>query len=464
MKRLSLNHQSYRTPNRNYSLSSNNYLFNGFLLNWGHLTQSEKVVCLGICLIPIWWFWGWSYLLLFLGSGIFIHDIWKYKGVRLKKPSVMVIAFVLYGLLDLINTIFYGLYNSSSISLRDLIGASNTVFAPAFILWYIQSKNIRVRPLVIIWSFSLLVLLMVGAWAYIFFVHHQASFTPPRSLFGLLTGKPEQYAPGLGNTNYLIPYRPEDSSIAGFSRYFYFFHGPESLALVCAFICLLSLDLNSQLWKVSLFSGAGFILLTSGTRSVWLSLPFVLFIWLLWTAGQSKGSWFACAFIATFSAVLLMFPTATNFVMDEVADTAKSTSEFRGDSTDVRAEIYRQTYERLLNSSNAKLFLGHVVPGETVLPGYAPAMIGTHSFYLGSLLYIRGLVGTIIFLVFWVTLIRWLIQTRKERPLGSILIFLLFSLTFFVMAFESVVMPIALIASVTQRFGSQSIKVQMTKA
>ncbi|WOD37415.1 O-antigen ligase family protein [Nodosilinea sp. E11] len=425
-------------------------LFNGFFLRWNALVQSEKVVVLGIVLIPLWWFWGWSYLLLFLGLGILSHDIYRYGSIRIQRPSLFVIALVLYGLYDIILTIFHGLNNSTELGMRDLIEPANTIFSPAFILWYIKTRDIRVRPRTVIWSFSFLVLLMVAVWAYIFFIHRQATFLPPRSLFGALTNKPLQYVPGLGNTNYLIPFRPEDSSISGLSRYFYFFHGPESLALVSAFICLLSLEERSKLWKYLLFLTTFFLLLTSGTRSVWIVLPFALFIWFLLSAANSKSSWLFFACIATTSALVLMFPVVTDVTTNILAGTAESTSEFRGDSTAVRSEIYRRTYEAILNSSNFQLFFGHVVPGETVLPGYAPAMVGTHSFYLGSLLYIRGILGSVLFLTYWTSLISWLIQTRKSRPFGCVMMFLIFSLTFCVMAFESVVMPIMLIAVVTQ--------------
>lgn len=438
-------------------------LFKGFLLRWNRLTQSEKVVCLGIVLIPLWWFWGWSYLLLFLGLGVFAYDLIKKGTIRLKKPSLLVIALVAYGLYDLITTVFYGFYNSSALSPRDLIGAINTIFSPAFILWYIQSRDIRVRLQVVAWAFSLLVVLMLGSWAYIFFVRHQVAFEPPRSLFGLLTHKPVEYAPGLGNTNYLMPYRAEDSSLPGFARYFYFFHGPESLALVSSFICLLSFDLKQHRWKLLLCFGAVFILLTSGTRSVWLTLPCILTVRWLLTASQATGAWFISALIATVSIVGLMLPPVTNQILDTVSGTAKATSEFRGDSTDVRAEIYRRTAERLLDSNNWQLLVGHVVPGETVLPGYAPAMVGTHSFYLGSLFYIRGILGTAIFAVYWISLIAWLIKTRKGRPLGCILIFFLFSLVFCVMVLESVVMPIVLIAVVTRNPKLKSGSFQTTQ-
>ncbi len=450
MKRYSQAKNFTRSKKICYDFLSDQKLFDGVFLNWTYLKQSEKVVCLGIVLIPLWWLWGWSYLLLLLGCGICAYEIWKTGSISLKNPSLIVVALIAYGLYDLIGTIFYGLYNNSSLGARDFLGSSDKIFSPAFMIWYIQSKGIRVRSKIVAWAFSFVVIMMIGSWAYIFLINQQISFEPPRSLFGFLTGKPSTYVIGAGNTNYLIPYRAQDSSIAGFARYFYFFHGPESLALTCGFICLLAVEIESKIWKALLFSGSFFILLTSGTRSVWLSLPLVLFIWFLFASTQTKSSWLVFALIAIASAIMLMMPPATNFALDKISGTAEATSEFRGDSTDTRAEIYKQTYEKIVTSSNMTLLLGHVVPGETVLPGYAPAKIGTHSFYLGSLLYIRGVVGTAIFLTYWVSLIRWVFKTRNGRPSGLLMMLMLFSLTFSVMALESVAMPITLIIFVTR--------------
>lgn len=430
--------------------STSHHLFKSIFLRWTALTQAEKTVCLCIVLIPLWWLWGWSYLLLVLAVVIFTYEYFNQGKIKLNSPSLLVVSLVAYGLYELISIIFYGFYHDTSLSIRDLTDELNSMFAPAATLWYIQSRGIRVRLEVVAWAFSLIVILMMGSWLYIVVVAHQAPFIPPRSLFGALTHKPVQFEPGLGNANYLIPYRPEDRSLPGFVRYFLFFHGPESLALSTSFIALLALDLNKRLWSVLLFSGAVFILLMSGTRSVWLVLPFAAFIRWLIKAGSNKGVWSVCALIALCS-FLIMLPPVTNFLLGTASGTAKATGDFRGDSTEVRGEIYRRTSERVLESSDLELLFGHVVPGETVLPGYAPAMVGTHSFYLGTLLYRQGLIGIAIFSVYWFSLIAWLYKTRRDRPIAVILIFLIFTLTFQVMALESVVMPITLICAATRQ-------------
>jgi hypothetical protein len=53
---------------------------------------------------------------------------------------------------------------------------------------------------------------------------------------------------------------------------------------------------------------------------------------------------------------------------------------------------------------------------------------GTHSVILGSLLYQKGLVGTVIFIFFWISLLFWFYKTRAERPLTCFCVWLLYTL------------------------------------
>ncbi len=432
------------------STPSSENLFQGIFLRWDLLTQSEKVACLGIALVPLWWLWGWSFLFVFLAAGILFYEYYHHRKIQLQRPSVLILAFIVYGLYDLIATIFYSQYNSSSLSIRDFTDQFETVFSPAFILWYVQSRNIRVRLTVVAWAFSIVVASMLIAWLYGVVVMRQAPFVHPRSLFGLLTKKPPIYEPGLGNTNYLIFYRASDKSVPGFVRFFLFFHGPESLALATAFIALLALDIKNRIWSISLFCGSGLILLMSGTRSTWLALPTVILIRWLVKTGAKQGLWLILALI-TCCSCLFMLPPVTDLLSDISAKTAQSSNELRGDSSDVRAEIYRRTSERVLNSSDWQLIIGHTVPGETVLREYEPAKVGTHSFYLGTLLYRQGLVGTGLFIMYWFSLGAWLYRTRHGRPIAALLIIVLISFTFSVMAYESVVNPIILVCAVTRQ-------------
>lgn len=424
-------------------------LFSGIRLRFSALNQTEKVVCLLIILIPLWWLWGWSYLLLLLALSIFAYELIKKRELHLDQPSFFVIAMIFFGLYDTIGTYFYATFNGLSLSLRDILGSFNYWLAPASILWYIQSKRIRVRLSVVAWSFSIVVILMLILWAVIYFVWGQAYYPPPRSLFGILTGKSTVYTHGLGNNNYLILYRHNDNSIANFARYNFFFHGPEAIALVLCFITFLALEIRPKIWSLLLFSSSVFLLLISGTRSAWIAFSLVFLLRWLLIAVKYLGISLIYALIALVSFISLCLPPVTNIVFDNLSKTAEVTGEFRGDSTKVRAEIYRRTWEGIVDSSDLNFLFGYFLPGETVLPGYAPAMVGTHSFYLGSLLYRKGIIGTVIFGAYWIALIRWLYKTRRGRPIACLLIFGIFSIALCFMAFESTIMPITLIAAIT---------------
>jgi hypothetical protein len=414
-------------------------------LVWYRLTRAEKVVVACICLIPLWWLLGWSYLFLLLAGSVYLYEFCSQGKIRLSAPHPFVILMVFYGLHSLISEYFYASLHQVSMSIRDWVGAVNSWIATGLVLWYIQSKPIRTRPLVVAGAFAFVVALMLVFWGVIYFVWQQADYSPTRSLFGILAGKGEVYEPGVGNNNFLIPYFANDHSIPGMVRYVFFFYGPESLALALCFICLLALELKHPWAAVALFSGAAFLLLLSGTRSVWIVLPTVLAIHWLLKAGQLMGSWLVCALIAVTSFTTLSIPSVTNQVLTQIDQTTSATAELRGNSTEVRNEIYQRTWSAILDADDTRLLFGHVNPGETVLPGYAPAKVGSHSFYLGSLLYRKGLMGTGIFLAFWAALIQWFYQTRRGRPSCCWLMLAVFSVTFCVMEWESVVTPLLLV-------------------
>ncbi len=422
-------------------------LFSGIWLKWSSLTKAEKVVCLVISLIPLWWLLGWKHLFFFLGIGLFAYDFWRDKELRLTRPSIPVIFGLSFFLYSLLIRYLYGLYTGDSMSPNSILSVLNTWAGPSLMIWYIQSRNIRIRWQVIAWSFSVVVGLMIFFWGVIFFLWQQGSYVPPRSLYGLLTGKSVTYVPGAGNSNYLIPYFFTDESfIPGMVRYVYFFPGPESLGLTVGFISLLSLDLKNKLWSVALFSASIFILLTSGTRSVTLALPIVFILRYILVAGKSFGLWTVCALLAVLSFSTFSIPPVTNAVFDGLNKTAEVTANARADSTAIRGKIYRLTIERISSASNLQFFLGHVVRKEGVLPGYEPAKVGSHSFILGSLLYRLGVVGTLIFAIFWSSLLWTVYQKRKTKPLAYLLVFVVFTLTFIVMELELPVMPITVLA------------------
>ncbi|MEA5594129.1 hypothetical protein [Rivularia sp. UHCC 0363] len=424
--------------------TSDRDIFSGIWIRWGELTRSEKVVCAYITLIPLWWMWGWRLYFVFLVAGIIIHELRENREIRLQRPSTAVIGIICYGLYSLIVRYFYGEAEGLRLNFNVVISPLNNIVCFGLLLWYVQDRKIRIRQQVVFWSFSIAIAMMFLMWGVIYFGLHQASYVPPRSIYGLLTGKSSGYEPGDGNSNFLMPYLPTDESIGGLVRYVYFFPGPEALALVMGFVSLLSLDIKNRLWSLLLLFGSAFLLLTSGTRSVWVSLPIVIGLRYLLTTGKVFGPAFICGLLAIVSFSSLSVPIISNTVIDKVTNTAQATANARADSTEVRGEIYRLTAKGIENADNSQLIFGHVVPGIGVLPGYEPAKVGTHSFILGTLLYRGGLLATGFFLTFWISLLWWLYKTRQNRP-SSLLIFLLFSFTFATMELEMPVLAIALV-------------------
>jgi hypothetical protein len=435
-------------------IKNNEYLFSGLLIRWYALTQPEKVVCAAILLIPIWWLWGWKQLFIFLFLGIVIYEYRQQKQLGLKVPSLAVSSLLLFGFYTLFSTYIYAQLSNFSLNPNSILSPIDQLICVGLILWYIQSNNLRVRLQVVAWSCSVIVIMMLGFWVIIYFGLQQAHYVPSLSIYGLLTDKGARFIPGLGNSNYLMPYFPTDTSLPGMVRYVYFFHGPESLALFFGFICLLALDIKNRLWSLLLFVASFFLLLTSGTRAVWVALPVVLFLRYFVQIGKASGIWLLCVLIAIVSYTTLSVPAVTDLVLNRVTNTTEATSNLRGDSTEVRTKIYHRTFEAIIEDSDSLIF-GHVVPGKTVLPGYEPAMVGTHSFILSSLLYRSGLLGTGIFLTYWVSLLWWLYQTRNTRPM-CLLIFAIFSLTFTTMELEMTVMPISLICVMLDNNGRKA--------
>lgn len=416
----------------------------GIWIPWENLTGSEKVVCAYITLIPLWWVWGWRFYFVFLVAGIFIHEWRKRREIRVSPPTQAVIGIICYGFYILIVRYFYGEAEGIRLNFNAVIAPLNNIVCFGLLLWYIQDRKIRIRISVVLWSFSVVIAIMLVMWGVIYFGLNQADYAPPRSIYGLLTGKGSIYKPGDGNSNFLMPYFPTDESIPGLVRYLYFFPGPEALALVMAFVSLLSLDIKNRLWSFLLLFASVFLLLTSGTRSVWLSLPIVLGLRYLLINGKIFGPAFVCGLLAIVSFAFLSVPIISNTVIDRVTNTAEATANARADSTEVRSEIYRLTMKGIENASHSQLIFGHVVNGEGVLTGYKPAKVGTHSFILGSLLYRGGLLGTGFFLTFWISLLWWLYKTRYGRP-SCLFIFVLFTLTFTTMELEMPVLPITLL-------------------
>ena len=426
----------------------NQELFSGIRLRFSTLNQTEKVVCALIALIPLWWLWGWSYLPMLLTVIVFAYEISQSGSFALKTPSWLVFWGMCYGFYLIIVAFFYLKSNNISFGPRQIFGTVESWLCPALLLWYIQSKQLKIRLQVVAWAFSLIILLMLVVFLASLVIFQQADYVPLRSIFGFITGKESIFEHGLGNSNYLIPYFAKDESfIPGLVRYVFFFHGPESLALIAGFIALVALDLKNRTWSLSLFAGAYFVSLLSGTRSVLVSLLFVLVIRYVINAGKTFGIALILAILAMTSFATFSIPVTSNVVFNSIEQAAQGVNETRADSSLGRSEIYLQTWKKVNNAPGLEFLFGHVIPGESVTPLYKPAKIGTHSFYLSSLLYRSGLVGTMIFCAYWITLLFWLYRTKADRPLCCFMALILFSLTFCVMELERPVMPIILLCS-----------------
>ena len=424
--------------------SGDSNLFSGILIRWNNLTLAEKVVCTNIILIPLWWMWGWRFYFIFLVAGIVIYEWYTNKELRVSRPSIAAFSIITYGLYVLTVRYFYGEIEGLRLNFNTVIAPLNNVVFFGLSLWYVQDRKIRIRISAVCWSVTVLIVTMLMTWAIIYFGLNQRDYVTPLSIYGVLTGKSGEFTPGDGNSNFLMPYFPQDESIGGMVRYLYFFPGPEALALAMGFVCLLSLDIKNRYWSIFLLLSSIFLLITSGTRSVWVSLPIVLGLRYLFVAGKVFSPAFVCGLLAVISLSTLSVPAISNTVIDSLMDTADKTANARADSTKVRSEIYRLTIKDLENASNSKFIFGHVVNGRGILPGYKPAEVGTHSFILGTLLYRGGLLGTIFFLTFWVSILWGLFRTRYDRP-SCLFVFVLFSLTFVTMEIEMPVLPISLL-------------------
>jgi O-Antigen ligase len=404
----------------------------GIWPRWNNLTTAEKSICAVLILAPLWWFIGWTYLIMLVAGSCITYGVWQGGGLRLQSPSLLVVSVICFELYKNLAAIL----NSKEVGLSSLIDLV-TGICLGFILWYIESKEIHIRTEVIAWAFSVLVVEMLVFWMVAQPMIGAPHFTPLRSLVGQLTEKGERYIPGAGNGNYLIPYWPDDKLPGGLARFAFFFPVPEDFALIAGFITLLALDIKKRIWSLPLFSAGLFLLFLSGTRSNWLVLPVVLTVRFIFVARKIGGAMFLSALIAFVGFFTLSLPLVTELIADIYIDTKEATGNLRKDSTDVRAKIYERTWNAIVDAPE-DFILGRGVPGLTVLPGYEPAKVGSHSFILGNLFYRMGLLGTTTFLVFWTSLFLKLYTTRSNRPTSSLLMFLYFSLTFMVMEVSTI--------------------------
>jgi O-antigen ligase len=239
----------------------------------------------------------------------------------------------------------------------------------------------------------------------------------------------EHYSPKLWidrSDIYLLPYWPDDKLPGGFVRFSFFFPFPEDFALLTGLISLLALDLKERFWRWPLFIVGFFLMFLSGTRSVWLILPVVLLLRYLIVAGQRWGTSLLLGLVGLTCFISLSFTPVTDYLTDTYNLVSESTGNMRKDSTEVRSLIYQRTWEAIVEEPS-DFVVGRGIPGPTVLPGYEPAKVGSHSFILGTLLYRTGIIGTVSFLGYWVTYILKLYQTRDTRPICALLMLLYLS-------------------------------------
>lgn len=427
-------------------IQKNESLFSGIWIRWSALTSAERLVCTFIVLIPVLWVIGITqYLLEAAALGIVVYEWRHYRKVRLKRPSLVVIALFAYWAYSFVDTflLFFDAYPSvdlppdSAIQLTSFIKAPLDLSLP-FIFWYIQSNDIRIRLEVVAWAGSVSVVQMILFWVVIVLIFPTALDPPPLTLYGRLTGKNPVYLDGSGKGNYLMYFDEEDS------RFQFFFTHYHACAAYIAFIGLLAMDIKNRFWSMLLLGACVFLLVVSATRAVWVAFPVVVLIRFLLTTGRVAGAWFLFVMFGVVSFVTLSLSPVTDLVLNTFTDTTTAVNEVRPESSNTRSEIYKQTLEEIPD----KLLFGHKVEGRSVA-GDAGNRLGSHSLILGNL-YVGGLFGSAIFLTYWVSLILWFYNTRVGRPMCWIPLMLLFSLISTVALFEWTV-PLCILTCVMLR-------------
>lgn len=422
-------------------------LFSGIWIRWQALTVPERFIGANIVLLPVWWVVGlYQFLLPLCLTMIVVYEWHHYGRLRLKQMRLPVAAlFALLGY-SLLQKVFFSIDISLTGLARMLLGGISF----PMLIWYIQSCNIKVRPAVVAWACSVSVLQMIACFLVVHFAFSQPEYVPPRTLYAILTGKSPQLEFGLdgvGTSNYLLLYNFDSSTTMGFARYRFFFGGPEAFAIAAAFIGLLALDIRQRLWSLLLCGASIFLLALSLTRSITLAFLVVLGVRLLYRSGRTWGMALVTGLVAIICFVSLSLPPATNLLVDQYTDTTQAVGELRQGSTETRSEIYLRTLQEIPN----RPLLGHGEIGESVVSIGKKAAVGSHSFYLGNLLYQKGLVGAGLYLTFWLSLIAWLYNTRQGRPLCCFLVPLLFSLAWFVMGPQQTETPIILLCLLLRR-------------
>lgn len=386
-------------------------LFAGIWLRFSALTPGECFVCANIICIPIWWVLGlYEYLPFLLLAMVAAYEVWRYGKFRLKRPLLPVIALLTFGMYQLgrllVLRVVYFQYGTINIS--DILILS---FCPAIWLWYIQSNNIKIRLEVVAWACSVSVLQTIAFWVLLQFVIPETVFWPPRlrTVSGLLTGK------GVGEANknyYLLPFLAR-TLVEDVNRFSFFFIFPEFFAVFVGFVGLIALEIKNRLQSLLLLVACVFLLFLSATRMVWVALPIVIALRYVFVAlSKRAGTQVVFALIAIASFITCSMPPATDAIALKFTGSIQAVNSVREDSSEVRFEIYRQTWLGILENP----FWGYMSKGEAI-SATSNSSVGSHSAILGSLLYRTGFIGTLMFTVFWVSLFLWLYAKGADRPL-----------------------------------------------
>jgi hypothetical protein len=420
----------------------------GSWLAWKNLNWAERYVATVIVLMPLWWVIGLNYSLGLLTLGLVVSDGLQRRNVSLGFP-VAAVALFTFGLYSTINTLLH----TTDIYPSFLIKPFNTWIATALLLWSVQSNNIRVRLEVLAWAFSVSLIQMLLLWTFFHFLLGEPNYSPPRSLVSLLVDRGEQFIPGSsGNDNYLSFYDPREAGVWGLKRYGSFFGVHVVSAVIYSCAALIALDVRKKRWSTLLFVGCCFLVLLSQTRTMWVLLPTIVLFRYFLLAGMEKRA-MLCGLLATLSFAMFAVPPITDGLVAKVSDSTTELNAFRKDSSEVRSKVYTRTFERLPE----EWLFGHGVNGPTVLPGYDPARIGSHSFLLGGLLYKQGLVGTALFTLFITAYGAWLYRTRAGRPLCCFLILMLIMFNTATEEFEPVTMLSMVLCSMVHEASSNRL-------
>lgn len=414
-------------------------LFSGIWIRWQVLTVAERFVCANIVLIPIWWIAGLMYYMpLLLLVSIAVYECWSYGKLRLKAPSIAVIALLIFGFYQIVRL------RSLEADLPTLYQPVTWWITPALWLWYIQSTKVRLRFEVVAWAFTVSAVQHLGLWLICQFVLPESFFFPPH--FQTLLGRVTQKS---GGETFLVPfafnfYEISKLGVAGLNRFQFFTRHPLHASLIAGVMGLIALDIKNRFWWCFLFSASIIQMFVTGSRTLWMIFPIVVILhYLLLNRTNNKFNQILYALLAIGSFALLSLPHLTHEFSGQFFQSVEAIDELRAGSSETRLLVYQLTWQGIQEN----LLWGHIITGAAV----DGVFVGLESFILGQLLYINGLVGTLIFAVFWIALWLWLYKTRADRPMVcfSVLIFYTLASTTLESVYRSDISSMLLLLSIT---------------